>query len=152
MRLSGRDESTVRTNVTFQHPAEFVPVSEDEGILSVAGVAWFLELLARVEGIEVVGDPIQEDWGVVAFARRGDCRFWIGISFWDEGAWLVHVHHHSSAWLQRMSSKGKTGLSDLCSELHKALKSAEGVREVSWHVESDLRRPGVSGAATPDAA
>jgi hypothetical protein len=142
----------MRSHVTFRHPAEFVPVSEDEGILSAAGVSWFLKLLAGVKDIDAIGDPLQEDWGVVVFAGRRKCRFWIGINSWDEGAWLVHFHHHSFAWLQRMTSNGKKELGELVSDFHNVLESDEQVRDVSWHYESDMTKPDMPGASTPDAS
>lgn len=87
----------MRNNVTFRHPAEFVET--EEGILSIDGVAWFVDLLRRIDGLGVDATLCQEDWGVVVFAQRAGKRFWIGLSLWpeDEPAWLAHVHHHSFA-------------------------------------------------------
>src|SRR6516162_6681702 len=101
----------MRTNVTFRHPAEFVPLSVEDGILAVSGAQWFAALLRRIRGLEIDEDLCQEDWGVVFFARRNQKKFWIGLSAWDsEGAWLAHFHHGSFARLQRFSSSGKKEL------------------------------------------
>ena len=144
----------MRTNVTFLHPAEFVPVSEDDGILAASAAAWFVDLLKRIHGLSVIGAPIQEDWGVVIAAARNNCRFWIGLSFWPEGesAWLAHVHHASGAWLQRFTSNGKNELQSLVFDLHTVLKGDSQVREVAWYLESEMAKPDAIGATTPDAA
>ena len=73
----------MRTNVTFRHPAEFVPVSDADGILAVGGAQWFAALLRRVPALEVDEDLCQEDWGVVLLVRRNQRKFWIGLSAWD---------------------------------------------------------------------
>ena len=108
----------MRKNVTFRHPAEFVPVSGGDGILATAGAGWFVPLLRRIDGLSVQGELCQEDWGVVVFAERSGKRFWIGLSFWPDGeqAWLAHFHHHSFAWLQRRSAAGKRELERLVSD------------------------------------
>src|SRR5687768_8224690 len=122
----------MRNNVTFRYPAEFVTVSEDDGILSVAGADWFVSLLRRIAGLSVRSELCQEDWGVVVFAERGGKRFWIGLSFWpeDEPAWLAHFHHHSFAWLQRWSAAGKRELERLVSDFQSVLASEIG--RASW--------------------
>src|SRR6266480_712439 len=108
----------MRTNVRFRHPAEFVPVSDEDGILAVSGAQWFVSLLRRVPGLEIDDELCQEDWGVVAFVRRHQKHFWIGLSFWPDGehTWLAHVHHRSFAWLQRLSPSGKIELNRLVSD------------------------------------
>ena len=68
----------MRNNVTFHYPANFVPVSDDDGILSVTAADWFVSLLRRVNDLSVRSDLCQEDWGVVVFAERAGKRFWIG--------------------------------------------------------------------------
>ena len=91
----------MRTNVTFRHPAEFVPLSEDDGILAVSGANWFGALLGRVPGLVIDDNACQEDWGVVFFVRHNQVKFWIGLSAWDEtGKWLAHFHYGSFAWLR----------------------------------------------------
>jgi hypothetical protein len=142
----------MRTNVTFLHPAEFTPVSEDDGILATAGATWFVEVLRRIPGLKVGDSLIQEDWGVVAKASRNECRFWIGLCLWPEGesAWLAHVHH--SALLQRFTPKGKAALLSLARDLRAALESDPLVQDVVWYRESDMSKPAPDGAANPDAA
>ena len=142
----------MRTNVTFRHPAEFMPVSEDEGILAVDGAAWFVETLRRIDRLVIDTALIQEDWGVVIFVGRGNCRFWIGLNFWDEGAWLAHVHHRSFAWFQRLSARGGRELERLALDLHTALESGELVQGVTWHLEAELQMADAPGASRPDAA
>jgi hypothetical protein len=144
----------MRTNVTFRHPAEFTPVSEDDGILAVAGAAWFVDMLRRIPGLDVNSPLVQEDWGVVATATRSGCRFWVGLSLWPEGeaAWLAHVHHGSSAWIQRFTTKGKDELQRLARDLHTTLQSDSAVRDVVWYREADMVKPAPDGASHPDAA
>ena len=144
----------MRTNVTFRHPAEFVPVSEDDGILAATASGWFVELLQRIEGLEIGSPLIQEDWGVVVIAERDNCRFWIGVSLWPEGesAWLAHVHHRTFAWLQRLSSHGRKELLRFAIDLHAVLESDQAVRDVSWYRQADMARANPPGASTPTAA
>jgi hypothetical protein len=144
----------MRTNVTFRHPAEFIPVSEDDGILAVAGAALFADMLRRIPGLDVSAPLVQEDWGVVATVTRNGCRFWIGVSLWPEGegAWLAHVHHGSSAWIQRLTAKGKEELQKLARDLHATLDADVAVQDVVWFRESDMTKPAPDGIANPDAA
>lgn len=101
----------MRTNITFRHPAEFVPVSDEDGILAVSGAGWFAALLRRVPQLQIDEEFCQEDWGVVFFARRNRKKFWIGLSAWNaEGAWLAHFHHGSFNWLQRMTACNRRSL------------------------------------------
>jgi hypothetical protein len=65
----------MRTHVTFRHPAEFVPISDEDGILAVSGAQWFAELLRGVSGLQIEEELCQEDWGVVLFARRNRKKF-----------------------------------------------------------------------------
>jgi hypothetical protein len=144
----------MRTNVTFRHPAAFVPISEEDGTLSVGGAGWFVSLLQRVNGLQVEGELCQEDWGVVVFARRGQKRFWIGLSVWPDGerAWLAHVHHGSFAWLQRLSPSGKRALQRLVSDVHGVLKSDPAVSEIAWYDENEMRTANPKGFPTPNEA
>ena len=141
----------MRTNVTFHHPAEFVAVSDEDGILSVAGAQWFVALLRRVPALEIDEQLCQEDWGVVISARRAQKKFWIGFSMWPEGehAWLAHFHHGSFAWLQRFTSSGQSGLGHLVSEVHRVLTHEPMVSGVLWYDESQMRKAEPDGFATP---
>ncbi len=144
----------MRNNITFRYPAEFVPISEDEGILSVTGATWFVSLLQRIDGLSLQSALCQEDWGVVVFAERGGKRFWIGLSPGpeDEQGWLAHFHHHSFAWLQRWSMAGKRELERVIGDFHLVLLSDPLVQDIAWYYESDIQKALASGSATPDAA
>ncbi len=144
----------MRNNVTFRHPAEFIAVSEDDGVLAASGAEWFVSLLRRIDGLSVQSDLCQEDWGVVIFAERGGKRFWIGLSFWreDEQLWLAHFHHHSFAWLQRWTPTGKRELERLVSDFHSVLASEPAIRNIRWYHESDIRRADAKSSATPNAS
>jgi hypothetical protein len=140
----------MRTNVTFRHPAEFVPLSDQDGILAVSGAQWFVTLLRRVAGLEIGEALCQEDWGVVIFARRKQRTFWIGLSAWDsEGAWLAHFHHGSFAWLQWFSSSGKNELKCLLADVHEVLANEPAISEIAWYEESEMSKPGPVGFPTP---
>jgi hypothetical protein len=131
----------MRTNVSFRHPAEFVPVSDTDGILAVEGARWFAALLKRVPDLQIDGDLCQEDWGVVVFARRGENSFWIGLSNWeDDGYWLAHFHHGSFPWLQRFKSAGKQELERLVSDFHLVLANEPEVTEITWYEEREMRK------------
>ena len=60
----------IRDNVTFQHPATFVPVAEAEGIMSIDGAAWFVDLLGRIPRLVIDPDLCQEDWGSSSSVRE----------------------------------------------------------------------------------
>lgn len=140
----------MRTNVTFQYPAKFVPLSDEDGILAVGGAQWFVALLRRVAGLEIKDDLCQEDWGVVLFARRDQMRFWIGLSAWDsENEWLAHFHHGSLAWLQRFSRSGKGALQSLLADVHGVLASDPAVCDIIWYEESEVSKPESAGFPTP---
>ena len=140
----------MRTNVTFRHPAEFVPLSDGEGILAVNGAQWFAALLKRVPGLEIDTDLCQEDWGVVFFARRNRKRFWIGLSAWDvDGAWLAHFHHGSFAWLQWFSSSGNNELKRLLVDFHNVLASEPAISDIVWREESEMRKSQPAGFSHP---
>ena len=140
----------MRTNVTFRHPAEFVGDQEDGGgILAVSGAQWFAAILRRVPGLELNEDLCQEDWGVVFFARRNQKKFWIGLSAWDEGAWVAHFHDGSFAWLQWFNSSGHTEMKCLLGDVHKILASEPAITEIAWHEESDMKKPKPAGFPTP---
>ena len=141
----------MRTNVSFRHPAEFLSVSDEDGILAVAGAQWFVSLLRRVPGLQINEELCQEDWGVVIFARRDQKKFWIGLTMWPDGehAWLAHCHHGSSAWMQRISSSGKRELRRLVSNVHSVLSSEPAVTDIIWYEESQMRKPQPDGFTTP---
>jgi hypothetical protein len=143
----------MRNNVSFRHPAKFVPLSDEEGILSVGGADWFVALLRRVDSLSVERELCQEDWGVVVFTERAGKRFWIGLSLWPEGeqAWLAHFHHGSLVWLQRWSTAGKRELERLISDFHSVLAREPAVRDIAWYHESDMRRAHAPSSATPNA-
>jgi hypothetical protein len=140
----------MRTNVTFRHPAEFAGDSEDGGgVLAVRGAHWFAELLRRVPELQIDEDLCQEDWGVVFFARRNQKKFWIGLSAWDEGAWIAHFHHASFAWLQQFSSSGKNELKRLLASFHEVLASEAAISDISWLEESEMNKPRPAGFPLP---
>ncbi len=141
----------MRTNVSFEHPAEFVPVSDEEGILAVAGAQWFVSLLRRVPDLQIDEPLCQEDWGVVIFARSARKKFWIGLSLWPEGehAWLAHFHHGSFAWWQRLSSSGQRELQRLISDVHAVLTSESAISDIVWYEESQMKKAQPEGFATP---
>ena len=140
----------MRTNVTFRHPAEFIPLSDEDGILAVGGARWFVALLRRVPGLQIEEGLCQEDWGVVLFVRFDHKKFWIGLSAWDsQNGWLSHFHRGSFAWLQRLSSSGKSALQRLLSEVHGALASEPDVSDIVWYEESEISKPRPVGFPTP---
>ena len=141
----------MRTNVTFRHPAEFVPISAEDEILSADGVDWFVSLLRQIPGLQIEPDLCQEDWGVVIFAQRDGKRFWVGLSLWpdDEQMWLAHFHHHSFAWLQRLSASGTGELQRLILNAHAVLSTDPSVSLVSWHHEQDMTKANTNGSTTP---
>lgn len=140
----------MRTNVTFRYPAEFVPVSDEEGILAVGGAHWFVALLRRLPGLQIDDELCQEDWGVVLFARHEQKKFWIGLSSWDfEHTWLAHFHHDSFAWLQRLGSSGKSALQRLLSDVHEILAREPAVSDIIWYEESQMGKLRPAGFPTP---
>jgi hypothetical protein len=142
----------MRNNVTFRYPAEFIPLSENDGILATRGADWFVSLLRRIDGLSVGDELCQEDWGVVVIAERGGKRFWIGLSFWPEGeqAWLAHFHHRSFAWLQRWSTSGNRGLDRLISDFHSMIESEPLVRDIAWYHEREMTKANAESSATPN--
>jgi hypothetical protein len=141
----------MRNNVTFRHPAMFVPVSESDGVLSTIAAEWFVELLKRVRTLEVDTDLCQEDWGVVIFARRNRKRFWIGLSPWSEsGFWLAHFHHHSFAWLQRLSDSGNREFDRLVMDFHDVLAAEPAVTQIAWYREKDMEKARPEGSSLPE--
>lgn len=140
----------MRTNVSFRHPAEFVPVSDVDGILAVDGARWFVTLLTRVPHLQIDGDLCQEDWGVVVFARRNEKSFWVGLSEWEEdGFWLAHFHHASFSWLQRFKSSGKQELAHLVSDFHRVLIEEPDVSEVTWYEQREMRKAQPTAHSSP---
>jgi hypothetical protein len=140
----------MRTNVTFRHPAEFMPLSNNDAILAVGGAQWFVALLGRVPGLQIEEDLCQEDWGVVLFVQRDHKKFWIGLSAWDsENGWLSHFHHGSFAWWQRLCSSGRRAMQSLLTDVHSVLVSEPGVFDIVWYEESEVRKPRPVGFPTP---
>jgi hypothetical protein len=138
-------------NVSFRYPAEFVRLSSEDGILAVEGAGWFVELLQKVPDLEIDRRLCQEDWGVVVFARRNKKKFWIGLSMWPEGehAWLVHFHHASFSWHQKLSASGKAELERLVGDFHKVLVDLETVSEITWYLESEMSGANPRTFSTP---
>jgi hypothetical protein len=127
-----------------------VPLSTEDGILTVRGAQWFAAILQRVPGLQIDNDLCQEDWGVVFFARRNQKRFWIGLSAWNVGgAWLAHFHHGSFAWLQRFSSSGNNELKRLLADVHDVLASEPAISQILWHEGSEMDRPEPAGFPHP---
>jgi hypothetical protein len=62
------------------------------------------------------------------------------------------VHHGSSAWIQRLTAKGKEELQKLARDLHATLDADVAVQDVVWFRESDMTKPAPDGIANPDAA
>lgn len=135
----------MRNTVTFRYPAPRAVVSDEDGVLPVEGAGWFVALLGNVPGLELDAKPVQEDWGVAILARRGGRSFWLGLSAMGEHEWVVHVHHGSFAWLQRLSSGGRAARAALVAELHRVLGEANA-SAVEWFDERDaaLRSPAAS--------
>lgn len=141
----------IRTNVVFRYPMPFVSWPDTDGVLSVDGAGWLVELLRQVPELDVQNELCQEDWGVVAFAERAGKRFWIGLSQWPdaEDAWLMHVHHGSFQWLQWFSSSGRLALEELVCAVAEALKKHEGITDVAWYHERAMMSANPLGAASP---
>jgi hypothetical protein len=139
----------MRTHVRFHHPAEFVRLSDADGVLAIGGAQWFVLLLRRVPGLVIDDELCQEDWGVVMFAQRDGRRFWIGLNLWDEHEWLAHIHHNSFSWLQRLSPSGKSEMKRLLSDLHGALTNDPAVSNVRWYEKRDMLRGRPHAFASP---
>ena len=145
--------ASVRTHVTFRHPAPWVVLSDDDGILSIDGAGWFIALLQRIEGLTIATELIQEDWGVLVPVARAGKSFFIGLSFWvDDGdhAWLAHASH--DGLLQRLLPTADGDLRRLLSDLHQALATEPAVSAAMWYAEKALMKWPLDGAATPDEA
>lgn len=54
-----------RNNVTFRHPAAFVPVADAEGIMSTDGAGWFVVMLRKVPRLVLDPSLCQENEGSV---------------------------------------------------------------------------------------
>jgi hypothetical protein len=143
----------MRNNVTFTYPVSFLCVSNEDGVLSISSAQWFVSLLRRIPGVEVESDLCQEDWGVVVFARRNQKRFWIGLSVWPAGdhAWLAHFHHHSFAWLQRLTAAGGRELDRLVTDFHQVLTAEPAVSGITWYWEQDMSKAHPGGSPSPQA-
>jgi len=141
----------MRTNVTFLHPAEFVRLSDEDGILAVGGATWFADILQRIPGVRIDGDLCQEDWGVVTFVERAKKRFWVGLSLWPAGenAWLAHFHHGSFAWFQWFSASGQAELRRLLVDFHHVLKAEPLVSGIAWYAEREIDNPSARSSSTP---
>ena len=138
---------TIRNNVTFGHPAEFVESRDFEGILSTDGVGWFVQLLGRIPRVVVDPDLCQEDWGVAIFLDRDGYSFWVGLSPWDEGTWLAHVHH--AGLFQRFRRSGKEAYASVAYDLSVVLANTPDVEEPEWYYDADVGDADVGGASSP---
>ncbi len=142
----------MRTIVTFRHPADFVPVADNNGILSISGAQWFVSFLGRVPDLHIPKKLCQEDWGVVIFVRRAGKKFWIGLTTLSESSghtWLAHFHHGSFAWLQRFTASGQNQLQRLVADFHSILTSETVISDVAWYDESEMFKAEASGSPTP---
>ena len=140
----------MRTHVTFRHPADFTPFSDEDGILAVNGAEWFTAILRRVPNLQIDNDLCQEDWGVVVFVRRNADRFWIGLSYWDDGVWLAHVHQNSSLLRRWFSRSEPAQMSCLQHDIHRALVRDDAVSDVTWYEEKKIDEPNATGFAQPE--
>lgn len=142
----------MRNYAIFHYLPEFGADSDEDGILTVEGAKWFLKLLRRIPEIHVDENLCQEDWGVVFFANRDCGRFWIGLSLWPDGecAWLVHLHHHAFAWLQKLSRAGREKLNRLIIDLSRVLSTDSMVTDIQWHRDSDMKKGKPQGTASPN--
>lgn len=139
----------MRHQVIFRHPAEFVPLSEDEGILGTNGAAWFVSILRGIPDLEIDEELVQEDWGVVVFVVRSERKFWIGISFLDESEWRAHVHHGVFSWFQHFTPSGRAAFRRLVVDLHEALARTPEVSAIAWCTQREVDSPPPRGVATP---
>jgi hypothetical protein len=141
----------LRTHVSFRHPAEFVPISDEDGILSTTGADWFVKLLERIPGLEIDRDLCQEDWGVVVFAERDGMKFWIGIGgpYNEEGQWLILLNHGSFAWLQRFRKSGREALQQLAIDFHQVLTGDPAVSKIQWYEPRETQKAEPVGHTTP---
>jgi hypothetical protein len=127
----------MRNTVRFQYPAPLVVVSDEDGVLSVEGAGWFLDMIKTIPGINLDQGVVQEDWGVVVCAHRTGRSYRIGLSSTGyEHEWVAHVRHHL-AWLERFSPRGRAAREALVGELGLALRAANA-SELKWFDESDL--------------
>jgi hypothetical protein len=140
----------MRNYVTFGFPTAWIPVSEEDGILSVSGAIWFVDILRNIPNLSIEREPCQEDWGVAIFVRYSSLRFWIGLSFWEENKWLAHVH--VASWFKRLRRSGRDGISHLTVDLHRALSAEVKVNGIAWHREEEMTLSSLVGANSPDTA
>lgn len=130
--------SDMRNTVSFHLAAPLAVVSDEDGVLRVAGADWFLDTLRTIPGIELDQRLVQEDWGVIVCAHRDGRRYRIGLSSaGHEHEWVAHVRPRSFAWVERFSPGGRAARTALIGEVDRALRAAHasGLR---WFDESDL--------------
>lgn len=128
----------MRNTVSFHYPAPLVVVSDEDGVLSVEGAGWFLDMIRTIPGIDVEQSVLQEDWGVVVRVRLAGRSYRVGLSFTgNEHDWVAHVRHHSFAWLERFSPGGRAARAALVGEVDRALRTANA-SALKWFDESDL--------------
>lgn len=140
----------MRNHVTFRHPAQFVPLSDEDGILAVSGADWFATLLRKLPGFDLDEELCQEDWGVVFFGRRNQRKYWIGLSAWgSEGTWNAHFHHGSFAWFQRFSKSAQIEFARLLSDAHTVLKAEAMFSDIAWYEECEMSNPRPASFSVP---
>ena len=130
----------MRTHVTFRFAAEFVGAQEDEGILGVRGVSWFTDRLTRVPRLALSPKLIQEDWGVAFLAERDGSKFWIGLSVFEDGVWIAHIHNSRASWLRGLFGVGPRNFSALAGDLNHVLAADALVSDIRWYNKDDLKR------------
>jgi hypothetical protein len=139
----------MRTRVTFRYLTKFVGAKEDEGILGIGGVSWFVERLARIPRLSISTQLIQDDWGVAIRAERDGNKFWIGISSFDDGVWVAHIHYFLGTWLRSLISASHSGTPTLAYDLDRVLKSDPSMSDIRWYRERDMKRPPFSWRPNP---
>jgi hypothetical protein len=137
----------VRNHVTFRYPAEFVSAADFDGIMSIDGAGWFVELLRKVPRLAIDPELCQEDWGVVVFGARDGFTFWFGFGCRDDEEWLAHVNHRGL--LQRFRGAGKAAYAALISDLHVVLHEDGKVADMKWYDEVEIGSGDALGATSP---
>lgn len=128
----------MRPYVTFRHSAELIPLSDEDGVVAARGADWFVALLRRIPGFSLDDELVQEDWGVVLFARFEQKQFWLGLSYWPEGeqVWLAHVHQRG--FFQRFGPSGRRALEGLLAAVDAVLVGDPAVSDVAWYEEGQM--------------
>ncbi|QDV75686.1 hypothetical protein [Botrimarina mediterranea] len=142
----------MRTNVCFRYPAPFVPVPDNELLLSTDGAIWFVDLLRKVPNLQINEELCQEDWGVVVFVNRNSARYWVGIGRLqdqNEGDWLAFFNPSPLSWLPWRRRHCRRELGNLIEAMHDVLQEDASVSQIVWYEEKEMRTPNPKGFATP---